>query len=126
MAQVCKWCGNPFKPRPNKIYCSAACTYKRYKTQHGKRYDLPTGTVGTLSELMVSTDLLIKGYEVFRAVSPACSCDLAVLKNHELKTIQVRTGYLDRKGQVKASKKGIHDVIAIVVHGDKIYYEGLE
>jgi len=127
MAQVCKYCGKSFKPRPNKIYCNKLCVRRDYiSKQPRKYYDLPTGTVGALSELMVSSDLLVKGYEVFRAVSPACSCDLAVLKNNKLRTIQVRTGYLDQKGKLHTGKTGTHDVLAIVVHGDKIYYEGLE
>ena len=45
-----------------------------------------------MSELRVAVDLLSKGYEVFRAVSPACSCDLVALREGQLPLrIEVRT-----------------------------------
>lgn len=50
-------------------------------------------TTGAISELRVCADLLIKGYEVFRAVSPDASCDLIVMKRGVITRVQVRTTY---------------------------------
>jgi hypothetical protein len=54
---------------------------------------LSSGTVGALQELRVSVDLMIRGYEVFRALSPSCSCDLMVLNGNKMLRIEVRTAY---------------------------------
>jgi len=62
-------------------------------------------TKGAISELLVAGDLLFKGYEVFRAVSPACSCDLIAQKNGRLTRIEVRTGALNKNGSVCFPKK---------------------
>lgn len=52
---------------------------------------LSTGVSGACGELAVSVDLLRRGYEVFRAVSPACSCDLVALKDGKSYRVEVRT-----------------------------------
>lgn len=58
---------------------------------------LSSGTVGAVSELLTCVDLLQRGFEVFRAVSPACSCDLAILKDGRLLRVEVRTGAVYEK-----------------------------
>jgi len=47
--------------------------------------DLLPSTVGAMAELCVAADLLRHGFEVFRAVSPHSTCDLAVLKGNAAK-----------------------------------------
>jgi hypothetical protein len=85
--------------------------------------DLPTGTVGAIAELAVAVDLMDRGYEVFRALSPSCSCDLAVLMNGTLIRIEVRSGYL-RNASTKllfskpARDDGRFDIYAVVLHSD--------
>jgi hypothetical protein len=85
---------------------------------------VPTGTVGAVAELLVAADLLKRGYEVFRAVSQACSCDLAVLKNGALLRVEVRTGYFDANGapfrnKLTAKDVGRSDIHAVVHHYPK-------
>ncbi len=46
-----------------------------------------------MSELLVSVDLMKKGYSVFRSISPACFCDLIAIKEGEIMKVEVRTGY---------------------------------
>lgn len=41
---------------------------------------LTAGTQGAVSEMMAAVDLLRRGYEVFRALSPNAGCDLIALK----------------------------------------------
>lgn len=60
--------------------------------------DLPSGTVGAISEMVVAVDLMEKGYSVFRALSPACKSDLVAKKNDTVITVEVRTGYSSAKG----------------------------
>jgi hypothetical protein len=77
-------------------FCGRICrnAYRREKTGLTSAYPgLPTGTVGAINELRACVDLMEKGYEVFRAVSSACSCDLAVLKDGQLLRIEVLTAY---------------------------------
>lgn len=119
------------KVRRNAKFCNSLCrgelTKIKYRSMND-RYNLATGTIGTIGELKVSIDLLIKGYEVFRALSPSCSCDLAILKNNELKRIEVRTGSYTPTGKIMFTKKLTHkiDHFAIILKDKIIYQPSLE
>ena len=52
---------------------------------------LSASTVGAISELAVCSDLLSKGYDVFRSVSPAAPCDLIAHKEGKLIRVEVKT-----------------------------------
>ena len=101
IVRECLTCKKQFTPRyfgHNAKFCSVECRVKRNilrnkiaNIERG-RLNLPTSTIGSISEMHVSADLLSKGYEVFRALSPACSCDLAVLQSSKLLRVEVRTG----------------------------------
>lgn len=133
--ESCVQCGALFteRIRPNRKYCSPKCVAEHEKHMRCKlndRYDLPSGTVGTMSELSVALDLMRSGYEVFRAMSPSTSCDLAVLKNGRLLRIEVRTGSKNREaGRVYYSKSkkdhGRQDHFAIVHNGVIAYHPPL-
>lgn len=90
---------------------------------------LAPSTIGALSELHVVNDLLIRGFYVFRAVSPSCVCDLvAVHKSGECFRVEVKTGTTDASGKIRHSV-AMHnnfDWMAIVSgnikSGAKIYY----
>jgi hypothetical protein len=57
------------------------------------RLNLPAGTVGAISEILAAADLMKRGYDVFRALSPSCSCDLiAIAAGQPPLRIEVRTG----------------------------------
>ena len=89
---------------------------------------LPTSTVGAIAELKVAIDLMQKGYEVFRALSPASSCDIAVLKNGKLIRVEVRTGYKGRVNELIYFNKNIKaELLAVVVHhtNEIFYYPSL-
>ena len=110
-------------------YCCYGCRMDATKARYTKSInEIPTGTVGTLSELRVAIDLLQKNYEVFRAMSPACSCDLAILKDGQLLRVEVTTGYYNG-GKLRHSKTKAQleksDIIAIVDPlNHKITYNG--
>ncbi len=61
--------------------------------------DLSTGTTGAVAELMVSADLMRHGWNVFRALSPHCFCDLVASKDGKIRYVEVRTAmrYLSGK-----------------------------
>lgn len=79
-----------------------------------------------MHELLVALDLMRKGYHVFRALSPACPCDLAVVSGGTTYRIEVTSGYRAKNGRVatpadKAKQSHKYDVLAIVVDGEIIY-----
>jgi hypothetical protein len=81
---------------------------------------------GAVSELLASADLLRRGYDVFRAVSPQCPCDLVAMRDGVCLRVEVRTGtpYL-ATGTVGVPLRETDrfDVLAVVV-ADTIGYLG--
>jgi len=99
IVKKCVACGNDFITcKGNKKYCSPVCTNKLYR-EKTNRYvkngiEIPTGSVGAMSEMYVAGYLLENGYSVFRAMSPSCYCDLIAKKNGKTLEVEVRTGYM--------------------------------
>lgn len=64
-----------------------------------------------------------RGYHVFRALSPSCPADLAILNGKELLRVEVTTGSYTRKGSVLAPVKDLtkFDILAVALH-DRIEY----
>ncbi len=128
MNTECLECGSSLSGKNSGArFCSRKCIAKNYQKRNPflvSGYDIPTGSVGAVAELRVSAELLIKGYEVFRAVSSSCSCDLAVLKGGKLLRIEVRTGYLNTTSNKRYTNKpkdsSRYDVLAVM------YPDGLE
>ena len=95
----CLRCGKDFEPLSVKqVFCSENCRElywhnRRKSAKWIKDNHLSAGTVGAIAELMVSVALMRKGFEVFRALSPSCSCDLLATKEGKAYKVEVRTGY---------------------------------
>ncbi len=124
--RICKNCGFTIEGQRKKLFCSSLCCGKYYQKQVGiLGTGLPTATTGTIGELRVACDLLSKGYEVFRALSASCSCDLAILDGKQLLKIEVRTGYINRAtgnrmlNRPKDETK--YDIFAIVLPNEIVY-----
>lgn len=133
MKKICEGCGAEFE-RPkkawNKKYHSAECYKNTIGSASGKNLKLDSCKVGTISELIVCTDLFRQGYEIFRAVSQSASCDLIALKNKNCLRVEVKTGCKTSIGVSWADKKktqtdGKHDILAVVVNGNPIYFPEL-
>ena len=114
----------------NRKYCSPDCATEYHKNEYRKdnpgRGVIPSATVGAISELVVAADLMGKGYSVFRALSAACDCDLAVLKEGKLIRVEVTTGSVSRIGGVSWPTKdeSKFDVLAISIPAqNKITYK---
>jgi hypothetical protein len=108
-------------------FCCAPCRNLYYKRNQGigsAYHNVPKATVGAIAELRVATDLLAKGFEIFRAISPSCSCDLACLKDGKLLRIEVKTGYRGMNGKLTSlslKDPTKTDILAVVV-GETISY----
>lgn len=81
-------------------------------------YGIPTGSVGAIAEMLVSADLLGRGYHVFRSVSPCCPCDLIAMRAGEPPLmIEVKTGYANAGGvRCSPTRNNTYDVLAVVIH----------
>jgi hypothetical protein len=126
--KVCVGCQREFETSWSvQKYCSKRCRSAHTNELSGmvsSRYPgMSTGTVGAISELRVAVDLLTRGYEVFRAVSQSCSCDLIAQKNGVLIRIESRTGYLLKSGKVTYSKQHFHSDHFAVILPEVIIYE---
>lgn len=115
----------------NKIstakYCSNNCRkmflqeqFKQQNPDHG----LNTGKMGAVSELIACADLLKNGFDVFRAVSPSCSCDLIIFNNNKVIRVEVTTGYKTRLGNNQHPKKDFSkfDLLAVVLKSGEVVY----
>lgn len=131
MEKVCITCGNKLGKSKQK-YCSYECEQASVKTKFEVsnptlfRGDTPV-TTGAISELRVAVDLLARGYNVFRALSPASPCDLAILKDNKLLRVEVRTCHISITDKLYRSKgkrddPNNIDIYAWVLH-DRIIYE---
>lgn len=96
---LCIECGRRFTPR-NKThrFCVAQCRSasnlrKNPYPSLANTLNISSGTVGALNELRVAVDLMMKGFHVFRALSPACPCDLLAFQGKTLLRIEVKTAY---------------------------------
>lgn len=98
-------------------FCSKECNIKNYNKRIGKMksLNLPSGTIGTISELEVGIELLRRGYEVYKPLTPNCSGDLLAEKNGVFKKIEVRTGMRNEiTGKISYGKLNIKAPILAV------------
>lgn len=130
--EFCVFCGGSIpkeRQERHSKFCGNLCRDREYKKRyyHYKSSHMPTGTVGAISELKVVVDLLSKGYEVFRSLSPNCSCDLAILQNHKLFRVEVKTSYITDSGSFPHSKgkSKNYDILAIVADTKIVYQPSL-
>jgi len=124
MIRTCLICSKNFATNyKRKVFCSKKCQKKHEKENRPVRFNyLSTGTVGAIGELKIGIDLLSKGWEVYRALSPSSSCDLIALKGEITIKIEVRTGQVGQKNQIIYPKNNIRAGYVAVVVPNKIIY----
>lgn len=133
---ICRGCAKEFTSSHGRVqfYCDSGCRRQSLKREYRRLNPaplIPPGTVGAISELRVSVDLLRQGVHIFRALSPNCPCDLVILRNGIALRVEVRTGYRtkDKMGKIQfpnhRKDKGKYDVIAIVLPDEIIYQPSL-
>jgi len=131
MNALCLECGEPIpgdRFRKRAKTCSGKCS----KLHERKRYrnvnpcpNISPGAVGALNELRASVDLMLRGWEVFRALSPSSPCDMVAFRNGTLLRVEVTTGYITPgTGKLAYSKhiKDKRDILAVVLHNGSISY----
>ena len=107
-------------------WCSEKCSKEFKYGGDVPIKNISSGTIGAVAELIVSLDLMKRGYEVYRALSPASSCDILALKGKKVFTIEVRTGYKskDNKTIITNRFNMRAKYLAIVIHRtNEIIYE---
>lgn len=113
-------------------YCSKHCA-KAHRVQKYKRNNpypqewykgLSTGTVGACHELLVCADLIRRGWSVYRALSPAASCDMLALFEDRIFRVEVTTGVRGDRGELKMPAKDAarFDLLAVVERSGNISY----
>lgn len=115
------------RQRRHAKYCSVICRHEAQKDGFRKMNPKPilaSATAGAVAEYRVVVDLLNRGFEVFRSVSPACSCDLAILADTRLFRVEVRSNKYSATGKAYTipTKPVKADILASVFF-DKIIYE---
>lgn len=131
---LCTICNKPLSGKATQ-YCSDECRKVRARQIYKDSgvycpTGLDNGTAGAVSELRAAADLLSRGYEVFRALSPTCSCDLIAFKNSRIIRVEVRTGHyhLGDSGKPlfgETKQKHRADILALVCPGAIFYYPEL-
>lgn len=105
----------------NTKTCGFECNKLRQVKLTGRNVfaykNLTSGTVGAIAEMEVATDLLSKGYAVFRALSPSCFCDLIGVKDNKILRFEVRTGYRSNTGRLAFPRN---------MHGEIDYFSVVE
>ena len=117
---VCRNCGKEFSTTKSyQLFCTVQCRKDAYDDiSYG--LSLPRGAIGTIGELLVCSDLLKRGFEVFRSVNWHSSCDLLITKDGQILRMEVKTARRLSNGQVTFPvsnvKKKLADHFALVVH----------
>lgn len=97
---TCVVCKRAFVSRfSHTKFCSPDCKKRNYAEKTGRfvqKDELPSGTVGAITELAVAAFLMQHGYAVFRALSPMCFCDLIAIKDATVLNVEARTGYFNQ------------------------------
>ena len=125
--KTCKNCNEiiPEYKRKNSIFCCKSCRIKyngKNLSRKGRDINLSNGTIGAINELLVSTDLYYKGFNVFRSLSPSCPCDLIVTFDNSLKRVEVRSGLITSNNKLRVTTSNKADLLAVVLQTNQIIY----
>ena len=138
--KTCEQCGDVIPPERFRnqpaykvMFCSQECGQLNIRQRvdvinerEPNAIRLNQGTSGAVSELIACVDLMRRGYHVFRAQSPACPCDLVIMKGAHVQRVEVRTGNVNLNGTINYAKHRLeyheYDILAVVIRGKDIMY----
>jgi hypothetical protein len=99
--------------------------FREYATERVPGVRLSSQTCGAAAELLVTADLMFRGWVVYRAVSPNAPWDLMACKGDKTLRIEVRSGTRSGTGRLAYSAPARpFDVLAIVDVQKMIEYRG--
>ena len=84
---------------------------------------LSTGKIGAVGELLASADLIMRGYDVYRAVSPSAPYDLVATKGPRILRIEVRCGRKNKDGSLCYPKPQVECETTAIIIGTEVVYE---
>lgn len=98
-------------------------TYARDRTPMSH---LNASEIGAWAEMVAASDLLRRGYQVFRAVSPSAPCDFVVVIENRCCRVEVKTAHRKKRGGLMFAQKDFdaskHDVLALVTPDGHVTY----
>jgi len=103
LPRMCLICQNPIPTNTRRTYyCSDGCAQRARDERYNPAVQMlvGTGTQGAIGELVVCVDLLRRGYDVYRAMSPSCPCDLVAIKDGVTYRVEVKTARYNSAGQI--------------------------
>jgi hypothetical protein len=124
----CPVCNKIFSThRFNQKYCSPECSKsKPWDSFVDLKFKISPGTKGTITEFLVCVDLMKRGYNVFRAISPNSPFDIIAVNHQATHRIEITSGNMIGEKLIynKHNKWKDHfDIIAVVIlSGNKIIY----
>lgn len=106
----CEICSDPIpeaRRRRNALFCSPRCasTANRGKNPGDQHDARTTNHAGAASELLVASELLRAGWDVFRSVSPSARVDLLAEKDEGILRVEVTSGFLTPRGKLQHPPK---------------------
>ena len=115
--KICPICQQSFtgKNMKRRVYCSMECRDLHYHRLDPES-DLAKGVIGAIHEMEVCSDLLRKGWDVFRAISSHRTCSLIIVYKEQLLRVQVAKADRRKDGAVKfniALKRRRYDILAL-------------
>lgn len=125
--KACKQCDVSFTPKTSRhLYCSECSGNRRVCKE------ISTGHLGAWGELSITTDLIKRGWLVFKNVSPNGIFDLVIYRNDLMYKVEVKTvreyqrdalDNCDVLSKLKKAQYGVVDVLAMVIveTGEVIY-----
>lgn len=98
--------------------------YRNYAARIGIK--LSSHTIGCIGEMLVCADLMQKGWDVYRSISPHAPVDLMARRDRKTVAVEVRSGRKKLDGRVvfgKPLREKSWEVIAVVLPDGEIHYQ---
>lgn len=128
----CITCSKSFESSWNHaVTCSVECRKEKDLVRSGRKgyENISSGTAGAITEMLIASDLMKNEFSVFRALSPACFCDLIAVKNGKIFRVEVKTAYRSKNGNIGTSPtvSSNYDVLGLYIRQeDRIFYRNNE
>lgn len=121
----CRGCGTHFHPTcKTNAYCNPKCR-PTAKNQHRQYGEISPSTKGAAVELLVSAELMLTGWAVFRSLSPACFCDVVAVKGLATRFIEIRCGHYTMNGGVTYTptmRPGATEFAVVTLSDRKVHF----